>query len=202
MGATVQNTPQDARSEIEVKSGISPADQVTKQLSDLDSKIIKMEQNISMLADKIANMESKFSQVDEAIKQVDGMQTSLDHLANDFNHQATNIKDLQEKISSNAEEINLFQGLQDIVEYLEKEVECGGDSRLAKILKKEIKQDLRQEMDIIKTDITDKVDRAGTELKCLVEMIIDMKTAIKINEKMLAELHPQMVKEYQQLHRT
>jgi len=177
--ATVQNTPQDARSEIEVKSGISPADQVTKQLSDLDSKIVKMEQNISMLADKIANMESKFSQVDEAIKQVDSMQTSLDHLANDFNHQATNIKDLQEKISSNAREINLFQGLQDIVEYLEKEVECGGDSRLAKILKKEIKQDLRQEMDIIKTDITNKVER-----------------------KMLAELHPQMVKEIQQLHET
>jgi len=74
--ATVQNTPQDARSEIEVKSGISPADQVTKQLSDLDSKIVKMEQNISMLADKIANMESKFSQVDEAIKQVDSMQTN------------------------------------------------------------------------------------------------------------------------------
>jgi len=74
--ATVQNTPQDARSEIEVKSDISPADQVTKQLSDLDSKIVKMEQNISMLADKIANMESKFSQVDEAIKQVDSMQTN------------------------------------------------------------------------------------------------------------------------------
>ena len=74
--ATAQNTPQDARSEIEVKSGISPADQVTKQLSDLDSKIVKMEQNISMLADKIANMESKFSQVDEAIKQSDSTQTN------------------------------------------------------------------------------------------------------------------------------
>merc|ERR1712045_880064 len=35
-----------------------------------------MEQNISMLADKIANMESKFSQVDEAIKQSDSMQTN------------------------------------------------------------------------------------------------------------------------------
>ena len=54
----------------------------------------------------------------------------------------------------------------------------------------------------LKTDITDKVDRAGTELNCLVEMIIDMKAAIKINERMLAELHPQMVKEYQQLHKT
>jgi len=177
--ATVQNTPQDARSEIEVKSGISPADQVTKQLSDLNSKIVKLEQNLSLLADKMDNMDSKINQVGEAIKQVDSMQTSLDHLANDFNHQATNIKDLQEKISSNAREINLFQGLQDIVKYLEKEVECGGDSRLAKILKKEIKQDLRQEMDIIKTDITNKVER-----------------------KMLAELHPQMVKEIQQLHET
>ena len=167
-------------------------------MANMDSKIKFIEESTK----KIDNMDTKINQVGEAIKQVDSMQTSLDHLANDFNHQATNIKDLQEKISSNAREINLFQGLQDIVEYLEKEVECGGDSRLAKILKKEIKQDLRQEMDIIKTDITDKVDRAGTELNCLVEMIIDMKAAIKINERMLAELHPQMVKEYQQLHRT
>merc|ERR1711978_704690 len=83
-----------------------------------------------------------------------------------------------------------------------KQSSAAPDPGLVEALKNEIKQDLRQEMDIIKTDITDKVDRAGTELNCLVEMIIDMKTAIKINEKMLAELHPQMVKEYQQLHRT
>merc|ERR1711983_74562 len=124
----------------------SPADQVTKQLSDLDSKIVKIEQNMSLLADKIANMESKFSQVDEAIKQVDSMQTNLDHLANDFNHQATNIKDLQEKISSNAREINMFQGLQDIVEYLEKEVQCGGDSLLAETMKKTLKNEIEQNL--------------------------------------------------------
>ena len=179
--ATAQNTPQDARSEIEVNSGTSPANQVTKQLSDLNSKIVKIEQNLSLLADKMANMDAKIDQVEEAIKQSDSMQTNLDQLANDFNHQSGNIKDLQEKVSSNTGEINCYKGLQEIVEYLEKEVECGADSKLAKTLKNEIKQDLRQEMGRMKTDITDKVDRVGTELNSLVEKVTYMKASIKIN---------------------
>ena len=33
----------------------------------------------------------------------------------------------------------------------------------------------------LKTDITDKVDRVGTELNCLVEKVTSMKASIKIN---------------------
>jgi len=122
------------------------------------------------------------------------MQTSLDHLANDFNHQATNIKDLQEKISSNAREINLFQGLQDIVEYLEKEVECGGDSRLAKILKKEIKQDLRQEMEVREVNLF----RETIPYMLCHEI---SKEDGRFSKALQTQIH-KIVKEYQQLHRT
>ena len=102
--APAQNTPQDARSEIEVNSGTSPANQITKELSDLNSKIVKLEQNLSLLADKMVNMDSKIklieestkkidnmdtkiNQVGEAIKQSDSMQTNLDQLANQVHHQ-------------------------------------------------------------------------------------------------------------------
>ena len=110
-----KNQVSNAKSEIEVNSGISPANQVTKQLSDLNSKIVKIEQNLSLLADKMANMDAKINQVEEAIKQSDSMQTNLDQLANDFNHQSGNIKDLQEKVSSNTREISKFMGLQETV---------------------------------------------------------------------------------------
>ena len=82
--ATVQNTPQDARSEIEVKSGISPADQVTKQLSDLNSKIIKMEQNLSLLADKMVNMDSKIKLIEESTKKIDTMDTKISQVDEAF----------------------------------------------------------------------------------------------------------------------
>ena len=134
--ATVQNTPQDARSEIEVKSGISPADQVTKQLSDLNSKIIKMEQNLSLLADKMVNMDSKIKLIEESTKKIDTMDT---------------------KISQVDEAIKQSDSMQT----------------------NQANQDLRQEMDRMKTDITDKVDRVGTELNSLVEKVTFMKNEIK-----------------------
>ena len=179
-----ENQVSNAKSEVEVNSGISPADQVTKELSDLNSKIVKLEQNLSLLADKMVNMDSKIkfieestkkidnmdtkiNQVGEAIKQSDSMQTNLDQLANDFNHQSGNIKDLQEKVSSNTGEISKFMGLQEIVEYLEKEVEnkSSADSNLVETLENRIKQDLMQEMGRLKTDITDKVDKIFTNLQ-------------------------------------
>ena len=117
--APAQNTPQDARSEIEVKSGISPADQVTKQLSDLNSKIIKMEQNLSLLADKMVNMDSKIklieestkkidtmdtkiSQVDEAIKQSDSMQTNQANqdLRQEMDRMKTDITDKVDRVGT------------------------------------------------------------------------------------------------------
>merc|ERR1712130_417365 len=150
-------------------------------------KIIKMEQNLSLLADKMVNMDTKISQVDEAFKQFDSIDSKI-KLSEEATKKITNIEGKVTRLES-------MEGCLAM-----------DNRRLMKLedlfFDKSISQDLRQEMDIIKTDITDKVGRAGTELNCLVEMIIDMKTAIKINEKMLAELHPQMVKEYQQLHRT
>ena len=108
--ATAQNTPQDARSEIEVKSGISPADQVTKQLSDLDSKIVKMEQNMSMLADKMANMDSKFSQVDEVIKQFDSIDTRT-KLIEEATKKITNIETKVTMLEGRVESVDAQLGL-------------------------------------------------------------------------------------------
>merc|ERR1712130_112422 len=161
-------------------------------------KIIKMEQNLSLLADKMVNMDTKISQVDEAFKQFDSIDSKI-KLSEEATKKITNIE----------AEVTRLQSMEgclamDNIRLMQLEGKLSSatlDPGLVETLKKEIKQDLRQEMDIIKTDITDKVDRAGTELNCLAQMIIDMKAAIKINERMLAELHPQMVKEYQQLHK-
>merc|ERR1712130_445177 len=151
----------------QVDEAIKQVDSMQTNQANQDLRQEMVNQNISMLADKIANMESKFSQVDEAIKQVDSMQTN------------------------------------------------------------QANQDLRQEMDKMKADITDKVDRVGTELNSLAEKVTVMKNDLRdemytieydIIEKsllwyeiedpegkFLKLLEPQvhkMVKEYQQLHKT
>jgi len=189
--ATVQNTPQDARSEIEVKSDISPADQVTKQLSDLDSKIVKMEQNISMLADKIANMESKFSQVDEAIKQSDSMQTNQANqdLRQEMDKMNTDITDKVDRVGTE---------LNSLVEKVT-------------FMKNEIKQDLKQEMDKMKTYINKEVDDVFEEMQKGETSIRETTPYMLCHEiskedgsfsKALQTQIHKIVKEYQQLHRT
>ena len=78
--ATGQNTPPDAKSEIEINSGTSPANQITKELSDLTSKIVKLEQNLSLLADKMANMDTKIKFIEESTKKIDNMDTKINQV--------------------------------------------------------------------------------------------------------------------------
>jgi len=166
--ATVQNTPQDARSEIEVKSGISPADQVTKQLSDLNSKIIKMEQNLSLLADKMVNMDSKIKLIEESTKKIDTMDT---------------------KISQVDEAIKQSDSMQT----------------------NQANQDLKQEMDKMKTYINNEVDDVFEEMQKVETSIRETipymlcheisKEDGRFSKALQTQIH-KIVKEYQQLHRT
>jgi len=178
--ATVQNTPQDARSEIEVKSGISPADQVTKQLSDLNSKIIKMEQNLSLLADKMVNMDSKIKLIEESTKKIDTMDTKISQV------------DEAIKQSDSMQTNQANQDLRQEMDSMKTDI-TDNNYRLNRLVEKVtfIKNDLRQKMDTMEDDIIEKIP----------SMIW---FEIRNGETVLPELQTQIhkiVKEYQQLHK-
>ena len=98
----------------------------------------------------------------------------------DINKLKTKVDNLEEIVRHQSDNYNLKTRV-DNLEKLVRHQSNSTDSILAKTLENEIKQDLRQEMGRLKTDITDKVDRVGTELNSLVEKVTYMKASIKIN---------------------
>jgi len=111
-----KNQVSNAKSEIEVNSGISPANQVIKELSDLNSKIVKIEQNLSLLADKMANMDTKIKFIEESTKKIDNMDTKInqvDEAIKQFDSMDTRTKLIEEvtkKIANMETRVTMLEG--------------------------------------------------------------------------------------------
>ena len=83
----------NTKSEVEENPAISPA---PKELAALNSKIITIEQSLSQLVDKIANMETRINLLEEVTNKITNMETRI-KFAEEVNNRVTMLEGRVEK---------------------------------------------------------------------------------------------------------